>query len=273
LNRRRLLTTGALALTPISSRAASRLERFAPTTAGGRSFDHGAFEKLLQRYVKSADDGVNRVAYGAWRASRADVTGLESYLRQLQSESPGSLTAAEQFAYWANLYNAETIRIVLAAYPVKSILNIRPTLISIGPWKKPTLSVAGQGLSLDDVENGILRPLFRDVRVHYALNCASMSCPNLNTRPWRGTSLSRDLDAAAQAYVNHPRGARATWKGLILSNIYKWYRNDFGGSDANLLAHLRRYAHAPFAAKLGESVSIAGYDYDWNLNDASAQPA
>ena len=260
---------GLLAM-PTPLRADARLRRFSPAVAGSQSFDHRPFGDLLARYVHVSSDGVNRVDYTAWRASEAKFAALRVYIARLQTRTPQSLTRDEQLAYWANLYNAETLRTVLAAYPVRSILSIRPNLLAIGPWKKPTLMVGGQTLSLDDIENGILRPWFNDPRVHYALNCASTSCPNLNVTPWQGATLERDLDAAARAYVNHPRGVRIADDGLTLSTIYKWYRADFGGDHAALLRHLGRFAAPPLAARLAESPRIAGYDYDWSLNDIAA---
>lgn len=269
MNRRSVLSLLGLALTSTSARAAERLQRFSPVVSGFRTVDHRPFAALLEQFVRPAPGGVNRVDYRTWRASADKVTALHAYISSLQSMAPEQLTRDEQFAYWANLYNAETLRIVLAAYPVKSILSIRPTLISIGPWKKPTLTVDGKSLSLDDVENGILRPLFRDPRVHYALNCASASCPNLNVSPWRGATLDRDLDAAARAYVNHPRGVRADGETLTLSTIYKWYRADFGDSDEAVLRHLSRFAAPPLQRRLSEHPKIGGYSYDWSLNDFS----
>lgn len=272
MNRRGMLTLGLLTLLAGPTAAGEHLQRFAPGAAGGKTFDHGPFERVLGRYVHASSDGVNRVDYRAWKSSARDLESLRAYIREVEAQNPRALTHAEQFAYWANLYNAETLRVVLAAYPIKSILLIHPILFAIGPWKKPTLVVAGVALSLDEVENGILRPLFGDPRGHYALNCASTSCPNLRPIPWSGATLDSDLDAAAQAYVNHPRGVRVAAKGLTLSSIYKWYRADFGGSDASVLAHLRRYARGPLAARLDARPAIIGYDYDWSLNDTASEP-
>ncbi len=272
MNRRSVLSLLGLTLMPAPSRAAERLQRFAPATSGTQSLDHRPFGELLRQYVRASADGVNRVNYGAWRASEAKLAALRAYIAMLEMQNPQGLTHDDQLAYWANLYNAETLRIVLAAWPVKSILSIRPTLLAIGPWKKPTLVVGGEALSLDDIENGILRPQFHDPRVHYALNCASTSCPNLNVAPWQGATLDRDLDAAARAYVNHPRGVRISGDSLTLSAIYKWYRADFGGADAAVLHHLGRFASAPLMQRLLDHPKIAGYDYDWSLNDIAAHP-
>lgn len=265
-----LRAIGASLLTPRLAGAAP-LSRFTPARAGQGTFDHSALGRLLERYVRGSPDGINRVDYRAWKAAVADVAALDDYLRKVQSETPSRLTRAEQFAYWANLYNAETLRVVLAAYPVRSILLVRPSFFSIEPWKARTMTIDGERLSLDEIENAILRPLFGDVRVHYALNCASLGCPNLRQETWRGATLERDLDAAAAAYVNHPRGVRIVDRGLRLSSICRWYRPDFGGSDAAIVAHLWRYAHPPLLDRLAAGVPIEGYGYDWSLNDKPAK--
>jgi hypothetical protein len=260
-------TRRAFLVAALSARASTRAR--SPTHQPREaSLDHELFATLLRRYVHAAPDGINRVDYKRWKASREDLLALQTYISELQRQDVHSLTRAVQFAYWVNLYNAETLRIVLGAYPVRSILAIRPGLFSFGPWKKRSLSIAGVPLSLDDLEHQILRPQFRDARVHYALNCASLGCPNLRREPWRGANLDADLDAAARAFVNHPRGVRQVVRGVRLSSIYKWYRADFGGEDAAVLAHIRRYAAESLQSVLTAAVRIAGYGYDWRLNDA-----
>lgn len=229
-----------------------------------------AFDRLLARYVRKSGDGLHRVDYRGWRAAPADLAALAGYVRALERIDPGPLPRAEQIAFWSNLYNAETLRVVLSAYPVGSILVIRPTLLSVGPWKSKTLRVAGRAMSLDDIENAILRPRFRDPLIHYALNCASRGCPNLPARAWRGADLERDLEAAARDFVNSPRGVKVTPLGLVLSSIYKWYRADFGGNDAAVLAHLARFASPKLRDVLEGRPRIARYDYDWRLNDVAA---
>lgn len=258
MDRRRLIGLG------LASLAAVRPDVIA---AQGSSADPGELDRLLDRYVRTGADGINRVAYRAWAASAADRTALTAYVQALQAASPKGRPRSDQIAYWSNLYNAETLRVVLDAYPVKSILAIRPTLVSFGPWKAKTLRVDGRRLSLHEVEHEILRPM-GDPMIHYALNCASISCPNLPPRAWRRASLGADLDQAARAYVNHPRAVQVTAKGLILSSIYKWYREDFGPDDAAVLNHLTRYAAPPLRAVLARRPAIAGYAYDWDLNQA-----
>ena len=124
-------------------------------------------------------------------------------------------------------------------------------------------------MSLDDIEHETMRPTFRDPRVHYAVNCASIGCPNLWPRAWRAETLDRELDEASAAFVNHPRGVTVLPDGrLRISSIYRWVREDFGGSDAGVIAHLRRHAAPALASRLGERSAIAEDAYDWALNDA-----
>ena len=124
-------------------------------------------------------------------------------------------------------------------------------------------------MSLDEIEHGTLRPLARDPRVHYAVNCASIGCPNLQAAAWRADTLDQDLDRAARAYINHPRGVTALAGGALrVSSIYVWFKEDFGGDDAGVIAHLRRYAAPPLASSLADAARIASHHYDWAINAA-----
>lgn len=268
LNRRGLIAGGVglsvgFVAPPV---AAQSVSRFAGRQAGRAVANPAAFDALLSRRARNSRDGVVRVDYAGWRGSAADRAALSRYIDTLAALDPLSLTRPEQFAYWANLYNAATIRVVLDAWPVRSIRDIRSSLLVAGPWKKTVAKVAGVDLSLDDIEHEILRKGWSDARVHYAVNCASFSCPNLPLRAWRGAGLGPALDAAARAYVDHSRGVDFSGAALTVSSIYKWYAADFGGTDARVIAHLRQYAAAPLAARLGQTSRIAGDDYNWAIN-------
>jgi len=236
--------------------------------------DAGAYGDLLARYVVAASDGINRLDYAAWTATPADRQALTGFIDDEARRDPASMAPAERFAYWTNLYNALTLAVVLDAYPVGSIRDIKSKgrLFSFkaGPWQTRLVTVAGRQMSLDDIEHKTLRAEFGDPRVHYAVNCASLGCPNLLARPWQAATLDADLDAAARAYVNHPRGVAVVGPGrLKVSSLYKWYREDFGGSEAGIVQHLRRYSAPPLAGALGGSVRIVDDAYDWSLNDAT----
>ena len=235
-----------------------------------------ALDALLGRYVTSHADGVTRVRYAAWKASAADMAALEAWIATAAAARPSAMARAEAFAFWANLYNALTLKVVLERYPVRSIRDIRSSGVPfdpkgwIGPWRTRPVTVEGRRLSLDDIEHEVMRPAFRDPRLHYAVNCASIGCPNLWPRAWRAATLEGDLDAAAATHVNHPRGAAVLADGrLRVSSIYVWFREDFGGTEAGVLAHLRRHAAPALAARLDAGTSIAADGYDWALNDAT----
>lgn len=234
--------------------------------------DHSVWDTLLKTYVKPDSTGLNRVDYAAFKAGGQGK--LKTYIAGLQKVDPKTLDRPEQFALLANLYNAKTIDIVLDHYPVASIKDISLggglfAALKGGPWKAEVLTLAGTGLSLDDIEHGILRAVFKDPRVHYAVNCASIGCPNLQAEAFTGAKLQAQLDAGARAYVNHPRGINVTSDGVYASSIYRWFKEDFGNSDAGVLAHVRKYAAAPLAAKLKGKTAIDGNNYDWKLNDVA----
>lgn len=269
LRRRDWMMGAVTALLAVPAHGADRLDRFRAGRNGVGRLDHGDFDRLLGRHVHPSPDGVNRVAYAGWKASAADRAALSTYIAGLERNDPATLSRPEQFAFWVNLYNAATVRLVLDRYPVRSIRDIKPNLLSIGPWKMPVVAVDGLRLSLDDIEHGILRRGWREPRIHYAVNCASIGCPNLRTRAFRGATLEADLADAARDFVNHPRGARVEAGRLVASNIYNWYRVDFGGSESGVVAHLRRHALGPLKAQLTGITTVAKYAYDWSLNGSA----
>jgi hypothetical protein len=223
--------------------------------------DHGAWARFLARYLVVDDAGVHRLRYAA--VSGADRRALADYLDALAATTVTELGRDGQLAFWLNLYNALTVAAVLEAYPVDSIRAVDDV------WWADRVTVEGRSLSLDDIEHGIVRPVFADPRIHYAVNCAAVGCPNLAAEPYRGDGLDAQLDAAARAYVNDPRGVRIGVGGAVtLSRIYNWFQEDFGGSEAAVLKHLRRYAEPDLAADLAAADGIASYVYDWALNDA-----
>lgn len=266
LSRRGLVAGAAAAATVSAGPALSQtVAGFAVNRAGTGTASHAAFDTLLGRRARPSRDGVVRVDYAGWKASAGDRAALKAYIASLSRMAPLTLTRPEQFAFWANLYNAVTIDVVLDAYPVRSIRDIRSGLTP-GPWKRKVATVGGVELSLDDMEHNILRKGWSDPRVHYAVNCASYSCPNLPLRAWRGATLGPALGAAARAYVNSGRAVRFEGAVLVVSSIYDWYAADFGGTDARVIAHLARYANEPLKTRLQAATRIGQDTYDWSLN-------
>jgi Protein of unknown function, DUF547 len=265
----RLTTFAALAFLFFSIPAkADVLEQYFSTNNPNATMtvDHSAWERVLSSYVVVSPDGINRFAYG--RVTAADKKALKAYLTALQGVKVTALKEDEQRAFWINFYNALTIDVVLDHYPVKSIRDIGGGLFDTGPWKKQLVTVEGQKLSLDNIEHDILRKTWRDPRVHYAVNCASMSCPNLMAKAFTAENLDRLLTQGGRDYVNHPRGVRMHKGKATLSRIYSWYKGDFGRNDAEVLRHVAVFAAPGLKKQLAEIDDIDGYDYDWSLNEA-----
>lgn len=232
--------------------------------------DHAVWDRLLGAYVKPHADGVTRFDYAGLQA--ADRDALDSYIAALSATPVSTLNRDEQFAYWTNFYNALTIQVVVDHYPVDSIrdIDISPGLFSSGPWGKDLVTVEGEALSLDDIEHRILRPIWQDPRIHYGVNCASIGCPNLIATAYTAENIDGLLTANAKAYVNHPRGVTVEDGALTVSKIYSWFDEDFGGTEAGVIAHLRKYAAPELLAQLANIDDVADYEYDWALNDGSA---
>lgn len=229
--------------------------------------DHAAWDAFLRRHVVRGPDGINRVNYGD--VFRAEQDALRSDVARLAALPIDRYSRREQLAFWIDLYNALTVTVVLDHYPVPSIrkIGISPGLFSVGPWGKKLVTIEGEALSLDDIEHRILRPIWHDPRIHYAVNCASLGCPNLQAEAFTAENTEALLERAAHDYINHPRGASVI-DGTLIVSIYVWYRSDFGGSDQGVIEHLRRYAAPALAAGLAHVDRIASDRYDWSLNDA-----
>lgn len=267
-----LLVLSALPVSAGSALAAPKADawpRWEAHVAGSeRAVDHDPWDAILAEVVTLGDDGVARVDYPALTGD--SLRGqLDGYIAQLASTPVSELDRAEQQAYWINLYNALTLQVMRDHYPVDSIqdVDISPGLFSSGPWGAELIAVEDEILTLDDIEHRILRPLWRDPRIHYAVNCASIGCPNLQGRAWRAATLDADLEAAATAYVNHDRGFTVDDGDLVVSSIYDWFMADFGGNDEGVLRHLAQYASPDRQAILQSARRISDHRYDWALND------
>lgn len=229
--------------------------------------DHSSWDVFLKKYlVTEHQSGINRVRYAD--VAKDDQQHLESYLVQLQMVQVTNLSRQEQKAYWINLYNALTVKVILDHYPVKSIteIDISPGLFSNGPWDAKLLQIEGEKVSLNDIEHRILRPIFKDNRLHYALNCASIGCPNLQPVAFTAANTEELLEKGAREYINSPRGAQFVNKKLQVSGIYKWFQEDFAGSETGVITHLQHYAQGSLAEQLKSYKKGLRFDYDWRLN-------
>ena len=241
--------------------------------ASVQKIDHGVWHRFLKQYVVgNHPSGIHRVRYQ--EVGPEDFKNLQGYVKLLQAVAISNYNRNEQKAYWINLYNALTVELVLSRFPVASIrdINISPGLLARGPWGAKLATVEGERLSLDDIEHRILRPIWKDNRVHYALNCASLGCPNLQPAAYTGDNTEGLLERGAKEFINHPRGVMIQGGKLRVSSIYVWFQEDFGGDAEDLMEHWQTYAEPKLAQALGKYSGGLSHDYDWRLNGAEAKP-
>jgi hypothetical protein len=214
--------------------------------ASGRP-NHSAWNALLQQYVSAG----GQVNYSAWRNNMAP---LEAYLADLAAWSPkGDWLRPEQMAYWINAYNAFTVKLMLDN-PTSSIQNLHGGK----PWDVKWIRLGDRTYSLNEIENDILRPRYKDARIHFAVNCAAKSCPPLANRAFTAENLNRMLDQQTRNFINNDAFNTFAGGEARVSKIFDWYSSDFG----DLRAFLSRYRSEP----LGAETSIRFNDYDWALN-------
>lgn len=238
----------------------------ASNASSGKTVNHDGWDALLKRYVRTDKTGLNRFAYG--RMTDSDKARLSGYVNKLTKVKITGFTRNEQLAYWLNLYNSLTIKVIVDHYPVRSIrdIDISPGIFSNGPWGRKLVRVEGRELSLDDIEHRILRPIWRDPRIHYGVNCASIGCPNLQDRAFTGKNAGKLLNIGARQYINSPRGVSISKDKVTVSKIYSWFAYDFGNSEKGVLLHLIKYADPKLAAQLRKLGRIHDAEYDWGLN-------
>lgn len=260
------LLSFAFVLAPMAGPSSKELKNWKISSSSStKTVDHGSWDKILKKYI-SNKNGVNLFAYG--KVSSADKKSLKSYIDQLKNTDPRELNRKESMAYWINAYNAITVDVVLDNYPVKSIKDIKSGIFTSGPWKTDIFKIQGQHLSLDNIEHGILRAVYKDPRVHYAVNCASYSCPNLAKKAFTGSNLESLLNQGARDYINHPRGVSVESDGdLKISSIFNWFKEDFGTKETKVIEHLKKYAQPSLKAKLDSFNGSVSYDYGWDLNE------
>ena len=239
--------------------------------ANAEEINHNLWQQILNRYLQVHGSGVNKFDYAELKANSRDRAKLESYLEHLQKIDPRNYSKAEQKAYWINLYNSLTVKLVVDAYPVNSILEVCKNRASgskcSGPWKETYAKVTGRELTLDNIENDILRPVWKDNLIHYGLSCASYGCPSLLKTAFTAKNTERLLSSAAREYVNHPRGVSFMENDLIvISSIYEWYSEDFGKTRQDIIRHLYIYADEKLAKRLQNFKGTIDYEYDWSLN-------
>ena len=230
--------------------------------------DHSLWQEFLGKAVILDDQAqMNLVRYR--QLSSTDRILLDDYLRAMQAIDPRGYSQAEQMAFWINLYNAVTVQVVLDHPDEHSIRDMGAGFFSRGPWSDELINVAGKELTLDDIEHRILRPLWKDRRIHFALNCASIGCPELAAAAYTAKNLDAMLAAAEVNYINSSRGVLfAGDSDLVVSSIFDWYAEDFAPDEEALLAYLARNSEPLTRERLLEYRGPIRYQYDWSLNSS-----
>jgi hypothetical protein len=222
------------------------------------AIDHSLWDTLLHRYV----DQDGRVAYRDWKAR--DLASLESYLKTLAEAKVESMSEAETKAFWINAYNAVIIQGVFNGYSAEGLIS-RKRLFS---WY--SLVVAGKKRTPDEIEHQILRPQFRDPRIHFTIVCASTSCPKLRPEAYVPERLEQQLDDAARAFSNDPVRNRFVLDQVAVSPIFQWFAQDFIDQAGSVPKFLLRYVAEEKKAILESFTGDLQYlEYNWTLN---AQP-
>lgn len=191
---------------------------------------HKLWQDFLNRRIVTNEENINLVDYA--HMTQTDLNLLKDYLKSMSEVNIDNYNRDEQLAYWINVYNALTVQIIANYYPVTSIqeINISPGLFSIGPWGANLITVKDTSLTLDDINNRIIRAIWNDPRTHYALSNGTIGAPNLSRKIYQGNLLEEQLNQAASNYINSLRGVNVIEGKLIISKLYDWYEEDFGGS-------------------------------------------
>ena len=220
---------------------------------------HELWNALLARHVSSS----GKVDYAAFQK---DTLPLNKYLYLLSSKSPDKLSMDEDArkAYWINAYNAFTVKLVLMYYPLSSIKDLG-TKIKIpsanSPWDLKFIEIGNKKMTLNDIEHIILRKEFDDPRIHFAVNCASESCPVLRNSAYSGNNLEKQLDEQARIFVNDYSKNQLSEHKLKISQIWKWFEGDFT-KEGDLITFLNRYS----IVRISNKAKIQYLEYDWGLN-------
>jgi hypothetical protein len=231
-----------------------------PYFSANADVDHSVFDKLLKKHV----DAKGLVDY---KGFKKDLKEFDGYLEMLSNNAPtDKWTKSQQMAFWINAYNAYTIKLILNHYPVGSIKDIGSKIkipFVTTPWASKFFSIGGSSMSLDNIEHGILRKKYDDPRIHFAIVCASISCPKIRNEAYTDDKLSVQLDEQGRDFLNNKAKNNISKDKAQLSNYFKWYSGDWNDNGQSVVKWINRYS----TTKITEDTEISYLDYNWNLNE------
>ena len=219
---------------------------------------HKTWDGLLQKHVKEG-----KVNY---KGFIQDSVQLNAYLKVLQDNHPNTKhwSPNERLAYWINAYNAFTVKLIVDNYPVKSIKDIKKGVPFINTvWDIKFIKIEDATYDLNNIEHGIIRAKFKEPRIHFAVNCASISCPNLYNRAYVAEKLDEQLTIVAKDFLADTNKNIISAEKVELSKIFQWYGGDFKKDGKSLIEYINQYA----PTKVNEDAEKSFLDYNWNLND------
>ena len=222
--------------------------------------DNSLYAELLAKY--------NKAGLVDYKGLMTEKNKLDRYLEILSQVDVDALPPDEQYAYYINVYNAWTLKLILDNYPVDSIKDIGGLFSS--PWKIEFVRLKNGTVHLDNVEHDILRPRFKDARVHFAVNCASLGCPLLYDKPFEGATLDATLEKLTREHINDPKFTYLKGDDLFVSKVFDWFGGDWGDED-DKVAFVLQYADPDFKQKIeaqGNKLDLKYAHWDWDLNEA-----
>jgi len=218
--------------------------------------NHDVWDQLLQKYV-SEEGKVN------YKGFVQDSVLLKKYLNDLSTHAPGNnWTENEKLAYWINAYNAFTVELIINHYPIKSIKDISNGIAFVNsPWDIKFFKIGGIDFDLTTIEHEILRKEFNEPRIHFAINCASISCPRLKNKAFVAENINEQLEEVTTSFINNPSKNNITEQRTQLSKIFDWFQSDFN-KEGSLIDYIKKYNPL-----ITESNDIEYLDYNWGLNE------
>jgi hypothetical protein len=227
----------------------------APVAMAGEVVDAAPFDALLSKYV----DAKGQVDYAGLRANKEDRERLDTFLDTIAEAEPDAHSDKQQLAFYLNAYNAVVIGSVLDLWPVQSVMK------EDGFFKGRKHQVAGKMLTLDHLEHKLIRPQFKEARIHFVLVCAAKSCPRLRTDAFTEQNLDKSLEAAAKEFI--PKATSVDGKTVTTSQLFNWFADDFKAAAGSVEAYLAKYVDGE-AKKVLESgeAEVKFSEYDWGIN-------
>lgn len=219
---------------------------------------HESWTKLLSKYV-SDEGNVN------YAGIKKEEDKLDAYLKVLSENHPTeSWKKDDQLAFWINAYNAFTVKLIVKNYPVKSIKDLGGSIYKVNTaWDIKFIKIGEETYDLNNIEHDIIRKEFEEPRIHFAVNCASVSCPKLRNEAYVGSKLDKQLDDQAKAFINDKTKNDIQAKSAKLSKIFRWFKGDFEKGKQSVEGFINKYA----TVKITKKTEIDFNDYLWDLNE------